>query len=315
MHRLSKLLSICALALSLWGGHSMNSHAENLPDFDKLWNYSQPAQTEKTFRELLAQGQSNRAWSLELLTQIARTQGLQRQFDAAHATLDQVEKELNTENTQLEVRYLLERGRVYNSAGQAPQALPYFQKAWEKALAAQLDFYAIDAAHMLAIAEKPENQLAWNLKALEQVEKTTDPRAQKWAGSLYNNIGWTYHDQQKYTEALGYFEKALKWHEQKQTGEGLLIARWTVARCLRSLQRAEEALALQMALLQDREAQNKPEDGYVSEEIAECLLVLKREKEAKVYFAKAYALLSREDWLKASEPQRLERLKTLAQKP
>ncbi len=315
LHR-SQLYLCCLIILLLLKGPLMSHASENPPEFDSLWNYEQPAETAQKFKALLPETEKhpNRSYYLELLTQIARTHSLQRQFAEAHALLDQVEKELKPEWKRAEVRYLLERGRSFNSAQAPEKALPLFVRAWEKALEAGLDFYAIDAAHMIAIAEKPENQLAWNLKALAAVEKTTDPRAQKWAGSLYNNIGWTYHDQGKFAEALGYFEKCLAWHQTHQTGESLLIAKWSVARTLRSLNRTEEALKQQLALAAERQKLKLAEDGYVAEEIAECLFALKREAEAAPYFAKAYQLLSQDSWLLENESKRLERLKSLGTK-
>lgn len=62
----------------------------NLPDFQGLWDYNDPAGTESKFRAVLAKAEASddRGYQAELLTQIARAQGVQRQFDAAHATLD-----------------------------------------------------------------------------------------------------------------------------------------------------------------------------------------------------------------------------------
>jgi hypothetical protein len=53
------------------------------------------------------------------------------------------------------VRYLLERGRVFNSTGHRLEASPLFREAWELASAAGQDFYAASAAHMLVISEPP----------------------------------------------------------------------------------------------------------------------------------------------------------------
>jgi electron transport complex protein RnfB len=55
--------------------------------------------------------------ALEIDTQIARALGLQRRFDAAHATLDAVSPGLAAVDPRVRVRYLLERGRAYNSSG------------------------------------------------------------------------------------------------------------------------------------------------------------------------------------------------------
>lgn len=286
----------------------MTTTADDADDFDRLWDYNHPAESEQCFQALLPQitEPSRRA---ELLTQIARAQGLQRRFEAAHATLDEVEPMLTSDHARPTIRYLLERGRVFNSSRQPEQASPLFRRAWEHACAAGQDFYAIDAAHMLAISEPPEHHLGWNLSALRLAEATSDPRARGWRGSLYNNIGWTYHDQGRYAEALECFEKALLCRQEASDQPTIRIARWCVARCLRSLGRVAEALAILRELEAEHEVISEP-DGYVYEELAECL-ALNQDPAAQVYFALAYAQLSADPWLVEAEPARLERLKLL----
>lgn len=283
-----------------------------LPDFDKLWNYSDPASTETKFRDILPQAETseNRAYHAELLTQIARTQGLQRKFDDAHHTLDGVEPMLTENAERARIRYELERGRVFNSSGNRDAARPHFLRAWELAQQANEDFYTIDAAHMMGIIEPPDDALAWNEKAIALAEQTPDTRAKGWLGSLTNNTGWTYHDKGNYDKALEYFEKCLHWHEERQTGRGLQIAKWSVARALRSLGRTEEALVQQQSLLKEHEVAGSS-DGYVFEEMGECLYALGRMEEARPYFAQAYTVLGVDEWLKANEPERLERLKIM----
>jgi tetratricopeptide (TPR) repeat protein len=256
-------------------------------DLESIWNWDDPAASEKKFRELPP--------SAEVQTQIARAQGLQGKFDEAHQTLDAVA----TNSPLVEVRYLLERGRVFNSSGKPDQARPLFLAAWEKSQAGHLDNYAVDAAHMLGILDG----LAWNEKALALAEKSADPKAQGWIGSLLNNIGWTYYDKGEYAKALATFERDWKWFEARQKDEAARIARYSVGKTLRALGRLDEALAMQQKL--------KP-DGYVLEEIAECLLALKRSTEARPYFAQALAELSQDKWLVANEPKRLARLKQLS---
>ena len=77
----------------------------NIPDFDSLWDYAHPDQTEEKFREILFQISEEDPSYLELLTQIARAQGLQRKFDRAHQTLDQVEKRLSDYPSRAKVRW------------------------------------------------------------------------------------------------------------------------------------------------------------------------------------------------------------------
>lgn len=286
---------------------------QSILDFDKLWNYNDPAETERQFRQHLPTASTNNdgSYHAQLLTQIARAQGLQGQFDEAHQTLDQASDLLEVEFKTARIRYLLERGRVFNSSGNKEQSHPLFLQAWELAQSAQKDFYAVDAAHMLAIVSSTDEQMAWNLKALSLAETSEQPRAKKWLGSLYNNIGWTHHDAGQYEDALNVFQKALDWHEAQGESLKISIAKWSVARALRSLGRVQEALDHQRKLLAEHN-QAGTNDGYVYEELAECLLILGQTDEAKLYFAYAYAELAQDTWLAEHESARLERLNTLS---
>ncbi|HCR71531.1 MAG TPA: hypothetical protein DIW23_08820 [Anaerolineae bacterium] len=286
-------------------------------DFDSLWDYSNPVQTEIKFREVLKQIPETESAHLELLTQIARTQGLQRKFDEAHETLNQVEKELK-EESKVKVRYLLERGRVFNSSKHPDKAKPFFEEAFELAKKLKEDNYAVDAIHMLAIVADPADSLNLNLQAIAYAEASPDEKARDWLGSLYNNTGWSYHDTGDYESALKIFEKAEAFRRlalsrvevSKNDASRLRIATWAVARCLRSMNRIEESLSKQMGLLKEFESVGET-DGYVFEEIGECLLLLNRNEEAKPYFAKAYQELSQDVFLVDNEPERLKRLKEL----
>lgn len=284
-------------------------------DFDVLWDYQHPDQTEAVFRQLLHMPERNAdpSYHLQLLTQIARTQGLQRQFAEAHHTLDQVKDQLQPELVIPTIRYLLERGRVFNSSGQPSEALTWFQHAWELAQEhEEAAFFAVDAAHMLAIAASSfEDKTTWNQAALDYAQASSDARARGWCGSLYNNLGWTYHEQGDYELALDYFQKALTWQQECEKVRESLIARWCVGRTLRSLQRTTEAFALQQELLAAWEQSGEKQDGYVFEEIAECLLALGRVAESRPYFVQAYTFLSQDIWLAAQEKERLGRLKQL----
>jgi tetratricopeptide (TPR) repeat protein len=279
-------------------------------DFDSLWDYSKPDETERKFREVFTELSQDDQLSLELLTQIARAQGLQRKFDEAHKTLDFVEKKLKNDPSRAKVRYLLERGRAFNSSGSADQARPLFEQAEEMATQLSDDFYAVDAVHMLAILADPPQSLALNLRAIKLAESSGQEKTRNWLGSLYNNTGWAYHDLGDYESALEMFQKAEAWHESKGRVNERRIAKWTVARTLRSMNRVEEALSRQMELEKECKSANE-KDGYVLEEIGECLLALNRMEQAQPYFAEAYQLLSQDASLTAQEPARLGRLRQL----
>ena len=287
-----------------------------LPDIDAMWDFNDVPATEKLFRRLLAEldagvdAGGTAEYRLQLLTQIARTHSLRREFDAAHALLDSVERELKDDTPMARVRYLLERGRTFNSSGRKVDARPLFMEAWQRARAIGQDGLAVDAAHMIAIVETGETALDWNIKALEYAKRSDQPKARKWLASLYNNIGWTHHDAGRFEKALECFEQVLV--EQARKGDAKLtrIARWCIARCLRSLGRVEEALMKQREL-ESEAGESAKSDGFVQEEIAECLHALGRIEESREYFRHAHELLSKDAWLMESQPGRIERLRQL----
>lgn len=290
----------------------------SLPEFDKLWDYSKPAETEQKFRELLppAEASTDLNYRLELLTQIARTQGLQRKFDEAHKTLDEVDMYLqlrsNSNPIRSTVRYHLERGRVFNSSQKKEEAIPHFERALEVATQLKEENLGVDAAHMLAIATSGDTALAWNEKAVQMAEAATDPKAKGWLGALYNNIGWTYHDMGKYDVALDYFERDLGWYKERKLENQSRIARWSIAKMHRLFGDAEKAFTEQWAILREIEDKKLDQDGYVYEELGEnALLLNKPEDEVKGYFKKAYDLLSKDPWSVANESDRHERMKKI----
>ena len=77
-----------------------------------------------------------------------------------------------------------------------------------------------------------------------------------------------------------------------------------MARCLRSLGRTDEALTRQQALHAEHTALGT-RDGFVLEELGECLLALGRGDEARPYFAQAHTELSQDAWLAEAEPARM----------
>jgi tetratricopeptide (TPR) repeat protein len=296
---------------------SANASAEflrsDLPDLDSLWNYQDPAASEATFRELVgsAVASDDSSYYLQLLTQVARAEGLQGRFDDAHATLDTVQSLVTDQVPAAQIRYLLERGRVHNSAGNPQESQRFFLEAWALALEHRHDYFAVDALHMMGIVTPPEEQLKWSLRALRTCERAEDERAKKWLGPLYNNIGWTYHDLGQYEEALSLFEKSQAWRLGQKDERGTRIAKWTIGRVYRSLGRIDEALEIHRELDHEIRDRGLEEDGYVFEELAECLLLKGEEDEARIYAARAYDLLSQDPWLVKNDSDRLERLRLL----
>jgi tetratricopeptide (TPR) repeat protein len=281
--------------------------------FDDLWDFDDPAGTEAKFRalrpELEAEGDRSALYQLD--TQIARTFSLRRKFAEAHALLNEIEPELDSLDPVVRVRWLLERGRTFNSAGKKEPAKKAFLEAWVLGQSIHAEALAVDAAHMVAIVEEGDEAIRWNELALDYARLSEDPRAKNWKGSLLNNLGWTYHDRGEHERALELFEEALAFRHEQGKDNLIDIAEWCVARELRALGRVTEALSRQQELLRLKEESGRGNAGFVFEELGECLAELGRDEEARPWFAKAYAELSKDEWLQANEAERLERLKKL----
>jgi tetratricopeptide (TPR) repeat protein len=250
-------------------------------DIDSYWEYGDPAASEARFRSALDTATGDER--LELLTQIARTYSLRQDFAQANQILDEVESQLAQAGPRPQVRILLERGRVFNSSGDKDSASPFFAQAFEKAQAAQLDGLAVDAAHMLAIVFSGTPQgLEWNQRGLELARASQDAKARGLIPAMLNNLAWELHDLGRFEEALPVFEAALvEWSVRGKLPQ-IQIAKWSVARCLRSLGRYEPALAIQRALEAEHHKAGKT-DQYVLEEIAENLAALGKPEEAGLY--------------------------------
>jgi tetratricopeptide (TPR) repeat protein len=288
-----------------------------LEEFDKYWNFRKPADTARIFRSLLplADIYPDPAILPQLLTQIARCEGLLRNFAQAFAILEQAALLIHELDPALRplpmVRLLLETGRLRNSNGESSRGADEFEEAWEISTEQGLDFYAVDAAHMLGIVMPREEALQWNVKAMLFAEQSQDIRAKGWLGALYNNLGWTYHEKSEFILALDCFRKSELWYAERNRAEEALIARWSAARMLRLLGRPDEALQELEYIANARAQAGLSDDGYFSEEKGECLLLMGDIDQATPCFAAAFAILSADPWMVQNESKRLERMKQL----
>lgn len=284
--------------------------SDNNIDIDEFWEYSDPAASETRFRAALDSARGD--LRLELLTQIARTFSLRSRFEEAHGVLNDVERQLTGAGARPNVRYLLERGRTFNSNGEKDKARELFIQAWEQAQQARLDGLAVDAAHMVAITYSGSSEaIDWNHQGLVIARGSRDPKAKGLIPAMLNNSAWDLHQMERFEEALSLFEEAQAEWTARGKPERIQIAKWSVARCFRSLERYEEALEIQRAL----EAEHKEAgttDGYVFEEIAENLALMGRNEEARPYFELAYLDLGKDEWFVKNEPERLANLKKRA---
>src|SRR5262245_43745463 len=166
----------------------------NLPDIDSLWNYSDPTASEPAFLAALGEARAagDRDYLAQLLTQLARSQVLQRRYEEGHTTLDAAERLLSDQTPVANIRYLLERGRAWNDTGRAAEAKRVFGEAYWLAVEQSLDALAVDAAHMLGVMEPIKEAVHWNQIAIELAQSSQEPLARRWLGTLHINLGSNY---------------------------------------------------------------------------------------------------------------------------
>lgn len=198
----------------------------NQTTLDELWNFKDPQASEARFRAAAADPSYDADERAELTTQLGRAIGLQGRLEEADALLDAVDGDEPT----VAVRVLLERGRVLNSGGHAEMAVPLFEQAAELADHLGEEFLAVDALHMLAIADSAHAE-TWTRSALEYASTVHDERTKQWLVALHTNLGWTLHDAGRCTEAMVEFQLAGQWAERIGTPRQQELAREAIQAC------------------------------------------------------------------------------------
>ena len=241
-----------------------------MPEIDSLWNYDDPSASEANFRRVVSKATlpGSDDYHAQLFTQIARCQALQRRFDEGHATLDEVHKLLSDRTPTARIRYLLERGRIWNDTDQTAEAAIAFEESLNLAAAAGCDALAVDAAHMLGVMQPYDAAARWNQRAIAMAEASADPRARRWIGTLHINLGWNYQRLERYADAERAFASAVPALEQTGNLARVRSARLCMAQNRRLLGDPDGALPLQQQLLAEIHAAGEP-NGYALEEIAD----------------------------------------------
>jgi tetratricopeptide (TPR) repeat protein len=262
-----------------------------------LWDFNDLDLSETRFRAQL-EAESTDAGRAEVLSQLARAEGLRGNYERCDALLDEAEALGGAE-----ARVLLERGRRARSSGQPGAGQAQFEQAFELARASGEDVLAADAAHMIAIVDDME---AWTARGVEIASSSDDPGVRYWLGPLYNNVGWSRYEAGDTAGALEAFELALASRERDDDRPyAVETARYAVGKALRAAGRPDEAVAaLERCVAWAAGAGVK--DDYFHEELAEDYAALGRNADAAEQARLALELIS-----EADEPARARRLREL----
>ena len=259
-------------------------------DIDALWDFSQPARSEQRFRESLATATADGQLVLE--TQIARSYAIRRDFARARDLLKSMERRLDGASPEPRARYHLELGRTYASATHAPEQLTpdaldkartSFLRAFDIASQARLDAVAIDALHMMPFVDtEPAKQIEWDRKAIAYMERSGQPAAKRWEGSLRNNLGYALRLAGDFDGALAQFRLSRAAYERDGRARNVRYADWMIARTYREQKRYAEALAIQLRLEREWQAAGET-DPEVFEEMELLYRALGDEARARHY--------------------------------
>jgi tetratricopeptide (TPR) repeat protein len=272
-----------------------------------LWDFDDLDGTDNRLREQLA-AEASEDGRAEVLSQLARVEGLRGDFERAGALAD--EAEARAESGVARARVDLERGRIRRSGGDPAAARPLFESAYEGALAAGQYFMAADAAHMVALAASDRDDfVTWTTRGIQLAD--THDAASYWLGPLLNNLGWAYYEAGEYAVALEAFERALEAREREPEREAAIeIARYAVGKTLRALGRAGEAVPLLETAVAWAAGAGTP-DGWFHEELAEEYAAVGRLGDAAEQARLALPLLERDDPALADDTARRDRLADL----
>ena len=273
-----------------------------------LWDFDDLDETERRLRAQL-EAEESEDGRAEVVTQLARVEGLRGDFERAGALVD--DAAAHAESDVARARVDVERGRIRRSSGDRDAARPLFESAYTGALAAGQFFMAADAAHMVAlVAPDHDGFVEWTNRGIALADTQED--ASYWLGPLLNNLGWEHYEAGEYALALDAFERALAAREREPEKEAAIeIARYAVGKTLRALERADEAIPLLETAVAWAARVDRP-DGWFHQELAEEYAAVGRSDDAREQARLAIPLLEADDPSFADDEERRTRLAALA---
>ncbi|HET7744043.1 MAG TPA: tetratricopeptide repeat protein [Gaiellaceae bacterium] len=281
-----------------------------MPDrLRELWDFSDLDVSEERLRKQL-EAEDTDAGRAEVLTQLARVEGLRDRFDEGEVLIVEAES-LAGDSAVARARIDLERGRLRRSGGDPDAARPLFESAFATAVDDERWFIAADAAHMAAlVARDREGFVRWTSRGIEIADE--HEAAAYWRGSLLNNLGWEQYEAGEYDAALDTFRRALDAREREpEKAEPIAHARYAVGQTLRALDRSDEAIPLLEQAVAWADGAGKP-GGWLREELAEEYAAVGRGDDAREQARLAIPVLEKNDPSFAEDADRSGRLRALA---
>ncbi len=232
-------VSIPALADDSGPGSASRSR-ETLIEADSAFRAGQYVRARRLYQTVLTQAtlDDNNSDRTEATAMIARTYLIMNDIDSGYQWLHEAERIADNHEPRGWSRFMAVRGRYLWREDRLEEATQLYKDLYEYCRRYGLHERAVDAAHMAAITGTPAEQVEWAQIGIREAETTGVTR---WLGPLWNNLGATYEDQEKYDSAYRAYLKAREYHYRYGSQRNKVIADYAIGHILVKLGRYSEA--------------------------------------------------------------------------
>ena|ERR1043166_156537 len=278
-----------------------NATCESLiEEGDQLFNARKYAEAGGIFKKAVeaAERESNNSCLVEALSMTARSFLIRDEGAEGRPWIERAAKVATPDEPKGWSRYLGVRGRFqWKDEKNHPKATLTFKEMYDYCLKHNLHSRAVDAAHMVAIAGGPNEQIEWAQKGIAAAETSGEIGL---LGPLWNNLGWVYDERKQYDKALDALLKAREYHHKGKQELPKLIADIFVGRAHRMVGNIDEAerWTIQSHEWAKRLHEKDPNDsdynerlGNTHEELGDIAVVRGKREEGIRHFRTARELL------------------------
>ncbi len=216
----------------------IGANLELLKDADKLFSARKYEEAKRTYARAARASGPNSGY-VEACAQVARCESLLGTPLEGEPWLRMAAGRASASEPMGWSRLQLVLGIYEREDGQRVAATKRFTSLYDYCLKYELYERAIDAAHHVVLASpSAEVQLEWSRKGIEAAERGG---MHGWLAVLWNNLGASLEDQERYEDALLAYEEARKYHDEVGDEHAQLVADWAVGHAQRLAGRTEEA--------------------------------------------------------------------------
>ncbi len=187
-----------------------------------------------------ASTQGRKGLYVEAASQVAQTNALMGNLDAARQWLESASREAVPKEAQSWVRWLIARGAVEKEGGLEERALATFAEAHAFARKTHQPVRAVQAAHWAGVVAQGEAAIEWARRAIEDAGAADQPGL---LSALWQQLAWKLEERGLHEEAWTAFRRARELVDPSDD-HAVLVADWSLAHGLRLAGHPDQARAL-----------------------------------------------------------------------